>query len=455
MNKDTIAIVLAAGEGTRMKSKTKKVMQNVAGKALAQWVVEAAREATGNAPVLVIGADADDVRDYFGGRARYALQNEQLGTGHAVLSAQEYLKGDGYVIVTAGDMPLIEADTYRAIADKAQAENLGVCVLTAVLDDPSGYGRVVRGSDGVQSIVEHKDATPAQRKICEVNTSVYCFAIPLLIEALKNLKNDNVQGEYYLPDCVEYITNKGHKAEAVAAKDASACVGVNDFVQLAQAGKLLRRRICESLMRSGVCIIDPDSTYIGPDVKIGQDTVVHPGVTLEGETVIGADTVLYPGSRIVSSEIGSGTTVQNSVLLSAKVGDNTTIGPYAYLRPGTDIGNGCRVGDFVEVKNAVIKDGAKVSHLSYIGDGEVGEKSNIGCGVVFVNYDGQKKSRTVVGKNAFIGCNANLIAPVTVEDGAYVAAGSTVTKDVPKDALGVARCRQKNIEGWAKKRREE
>ena len=242
---------------------------------------------------------------------------------------------------------------------------------------------------------------------------------------------------------------------ASSVRTAPSGMGVNDKVQLAAASKVLRRRINEKLMRDGVTIIDPDSTYIDAEVRIGPDTVVHPGVTIQGSTVIGEGTVLYPGSRIANSTIGSGTTVQNSVILAAHVGDNTTIGPYAYLRPGSDVGSGCRVGDFVEVKNAVISDGAKVSHLSYIGDGEIGEGSNIGCGVVFVNYDGIKKSRTIVGKNTFVGCNANLVAPVTIGDGAYVAAGSTVTHDVAPDALCVARSRQKVIEDWAKRRREQ
>ncbi len=232
-------------------------------------------------------------------------------------------------------------------------------------------------------------------------------------------------------------------------------MGVNDKVQLAVAAKVLRRRINDDLMRSGVTIIDPDATYIDADVCIGPDTTVYPGVTIEGSSTIGSGTVLYPGSRIQDSTIGSGTTVQNAVILQSQVGDKTTIGPYAYLRPHSVVGNGCRVGDFVEVKNAEIKDGAKVSHLSYIGDGEIGEKSNIGCGVVFVNYDGKTKSKTTVGKNVFVGCNANLVAPVTIHDGAYVAAGSTVTHDVDEDALCVARSRQKNIEGWAKRRREQ
>ena len=267
------------------------------------------------------------------------------------------------------------------------------------------------------------------------------------------MKNDNVQGEYYLTDCVAYIAEKGHRVEALVCDDASECMGVNDRVQLAAAGKQLKQRINTALMKDGVTIIDPDNTYIDASVKIGADTVVYPGVVLEGNTVIGEGTKLYPGSRILDSTIGDNTTVQNSVILNAQVGNKTTIGPYAYLRPGSVIGNGCRVGDFVEVKNADIKDGAKVSHLSYIGDGEIGEKSNIGCGVVFVNYDGQKKNKTIVGKNAFVGCNANLVAPVTIHDGAYVAAGSTVTRDVEADALCVARSRQRVIEGWAKKRR--
>lgn len=455
MKTDCIAIVLAAGEGKRMKSKTKKVLQRVAGKALCEWTVDAARQATGKNPVLVVGNDADDVREYFGDRTAYAVQTEQLGTGHAVMAADAHLGNDGYVIVIAGDMPLTRPESLKTIYAKAQSDKLGVCMLSAVVDDPAGYGRIVRGENGVERIVEDKDATEGEKMIKEINPSVYCFNVPLLKEALGSLKNDNVQGEYYITDCIEYIAGKGHKVDAVIAADADECIGVNDRVQLAEAGKKLRRRINEDLMCGGVCIIDPDATYIDPGVKIGQDTVVYPGVTLEGKTVVGEDTVLYPGSRIQNSEIGSATTVQNSVILDAKVGDKTTIGPYAYLRPGSNVGNGCRVGDFVEVKNADIRDGAKVSHLSYIGDGEIGEKSNIGCGVVFVNYDGRKKSRTVVGKNAFVGCNANLVAPVTIADGAYVAAGSTVTADVEEDALCVARSRQRIIEGWAKRRREE
>ncbi len=455
MQTDCIAIVLAAGQGTRMKSKNPKVIQAVAGKALTQWVTDAAREATGSDPVLVVGDQAQQVREYFGGSVKYSVQTQQLGSGHAVMAAKEFIKDDGYVLVIAGDMPLIRAQTLAGIAQKAKEEKLGACLLSAIADDPAGYGRILHDNNGVRRIVEHKDATKQELLINEVNASVYCFSAPLLREALENLKNDNVQKEYYITDCVEYIAGKGHSVQAVVCDEENEALGVNDRVHLALAGKYLRQRINEQLMRDGVEIIDPENTYIDSTVKIGQDAVIHPGVTLQGNTIVKDDAILYPGSRISNSVIGSGTVVQNSVILDSSVGDNSTIGPYAYLRPNSKIGNGCRIGDFVEVKNAIIKDGAKVSHLSYIGDGDIGEKSNIGCGVVFVNYDGQKKSRTIVGKNVFVGCNANLVAPVTIEDGAYIAAGSTVTTDVPGDALAVARSRQRNIEGWAKRRRGE
>ncbi len=456
MNMNCIAVILAAGEGKRMKSATPKVLHQAAGKALAQWVVDAASQATGQKAVLVIGKNADAVKDYFADSVFYAVQEQPLGSGHAVMAAKDYLTGDGYALVVAGDMPLIQAETLSALVNKTAEEKLGACLLTAVVDDATGYGRIVRGNDGsVSCIVEHKDATEPQRKIREINLSVYCFSLPLLRDALKCLQPNNVQGEYYLTDCIEYISKAGHRIEAVNCGNTDECIGVNDRVQLADAAAKLRRRINRNLMLSGVTIIDPDSTYIDAGVSIGQDAVVYPGVTLEGKTIIGEGAVLYPGSRIADSTIGALTKVQNSVVLNSSVGENSTIGPYAYLRPGSIVGNGCRVGDFVEVKNSVIRDGAKVSHLSYIGDGEIGEKSNIGCGVVFVNYDGKKKSKTIVGKNAFVGCNANLVAPVTVGDGAYIAAGSTVTKDVQEDALCIARSRQTVIEGWAKARRGE
>jgi bifunctional UDP-N-acetylglucosamine pyrophosphorylase/glucosamine-1-phosphate N-acetyltransferase len=454
MYKDCVAIVLAAGEGKRMKSRMPKALHMAAGKPLTGWVVDAAREATGTAPVLVIGSGAEQVRGYFGDGVHYAVQDKQLGSGHAVMAASEYLAGEGYAVVVAGDMPLIQAKTLQSIAQRAMEKKLGACLLTAIVEDPTGYGRVIREGGGVR-IVEHRDATEEERAVGEVNLSVYCFYIPALLKALENLKPNNDQGEYYITDCVHDIVKQGYGAEAVVCDDPDEYIGVNDRVQLAEAARLLRHRINAALMREGVTIIDPASTYIDAAVKVGMDTVIYPGVTLEGNTEIGEAVTLYPGSRIYNSRVGNGTQVQNSVLLDAVVGEKSTIGPYAYLRPKTVVGNGCRVGDFVEVKNSVIHDGAKVSHLSYIGDGEIGEKTNIGCGVVFVNYDGKKKFKTTVGKNAFVGCNANLIAPVSVGDGAYIAAGSTVTNDVEPDSLCVARSRQRVISGWAARRRGE
>ncbi len=455
MNSDCIAIILAAGEGKRMRSSLPKVMHRAAGRPLAQWVIEAATEATGEKPVLVVGVGAEQIKAYFGDGVSYALQSEQLGTGHAVMAAKDYLKGDGYALVAAGDMPLLRAETLRRVIDVASTRRLGVCMLSAIVPDPTGYGRVCRMDGCVQSIVEHRDATEEQQAIHEVNTSVYCFHIPALLDALSALSNHNDQGEYYLTDCVEHIARQGLGADAVVCADADECMGVNDRVQLAAAAKTLRRRINEDLMRQGVTMIDPDTVYIDAGIKVGRDAVIYPNVTLEGETEIDEEAILYPGSRIENSFIGRGTTVQNSVVLDSRVGEHSTIGPYAYLRPGSEVGSHCRVGDFVEVKNAQIKDGAKVSHLTYIGDGEIGEKSNIGCGTVFVNYDGKKKYRTVVGKGVFVGCNSNLVAPVSVGDGAYIAAGSTVTEDVEADALCIARSRQVVKPGWAKKRREE
>lgn len=453
---NTIAIVLAAGEGKRMKSNTPKILHKAAGKALCEWVVDAAAEATGETPVLVVGKAADTVKDYFGARVHYALQSEPLGSGHAVMSASDYLEGDGYVIIVAGDMPLIRSETLKRLAEVTASRGLGASLLTATVGDATGYGRILRGENGgVMRIVEHRDATDEQKAIREINLSIYCFDRALLRDSLKTLQPNNVQGEYYLTDCIAYISGEGHFIEAVACLDDDEWMGVNDRSQLADAAKKLRCRINRELMLSGVTLIDPDAVYIDASVTVEPDVSIYPGVTLEGKTVIKTGAMLYPGSRIANSTIGAGTSVQNSVIIDSAVGDESTIGPYAYLRPHSVVGNGCRVGDFVEIKNAQIKDGAKVSHLTYVGDGEIGEKTNIGCGVVFVNYDGKKKSRTVVGKNAFIGCNVNLVAPVTIGDGAYVAAGSTVTKNVEEDALCVARSRQTNIEGWAKRRREE
>jgi len=452
---DCIAVILAAGEGTRMKSDTPKVLHRAAGQPLAQWVVDAAHEATGRKPIMVYGSGGEAVPDYFQDQCLYAKQEKRLGSGHAVIMAAEALRQSGckYCLVIAGDMPLIRTETLVNLLNLTKSCDYSALLLSAAVDDPTGYGRIVRDEMGaVTGIVEQKDATDAQKQIKEVNSSVYCFNTEHLFEALDHLRPNNVQKEYYLTDCISILYTQGLNVGALPVGDTAECMGVNDRVQLAAVTRIVRERILEEIMLSGVTVMDPPSTYVEKGVTVGKDTFIYPGVILEGQTEIGSGCVLYQGSRIKDSRIGSGTVIQNSVILESSVGENTQIGPYAYLRPGSDIGSNCRIGDFVEIKNSAIDDRSKVSHLTYVGDGKIGQDVNIGCGVVFVNYDGQKKFITEVGDGVFIGCNTNLISPVKVGSGAYIAAGTTVTKDVPEDALCIGRARELVKEGWAKGR---
>ncbi|HBU11382.1 MAG TPA: bifunctional UDP-N-acetylglucosamine diphosphorylase/glucosamine-1-phosphate N-acetyltransferase GlmU [Clostridiales bacterium] len=451
---DCISVILAVGGETRMKSKTPKALHEAAGLPILEWVLRAVRAADTKKDILVLGDAYDEIEGRYGGEVVCVRQSGCLGSGHAVMGARQYLEGFcGYVLIVAGDMPLLTGGTMRKLVDEAARGDYDCMLLSARLADPSGYGRVLRDSAGdVLAIVEERDATAEQRKVDEVHTSCYCVKNDVLQKYLDKLQPKNAQNEYYLTDIVELVREGGGKVGALRVADHRDCMRVHDRAQLAEASGLLRARINLAHMQNGVTLADPNAVYIGPDVTIGRDTVVHPGVTLEGNCVIGEDVTLYPGSRIVSSEIGNGASVQNSVLLCAKVGNNTTVGPYAYLRPGTVLGDHCRVGDFVEVKNSNIGDGTKVSHLTYIGDADLGKNINVGCGVVFVNYDGKKKHRSTVGDNVFIGCNTNLVSPVEVGEGAYIAAGATITADVPARSLAIARARQVIKEGWKDKR---
>ena len=445
-------VIMAAGEGTRMRSTLPKVLHQAAGRTLVEWVAEAAAAVT-DKPVLVYGNGGDAILEKFKDRFEYALQAQRLGTGHAVMAAAEHIKGSDYTIVLAGDMPLVRPETIRRLADEALAADCDCMLLTASPEKTPAYGRIVRDEAGrICRIVEDKDATPAQKLIKELNISFYCFKTPALLEALAQLKPENAQHEYYLTDCIQVLYDAGKEVRSIDIGDMRECMGVNTRVQLAEAEAALRARINEKLMLAGVSMIDPANTYIGAEVEVGQDTLIYPGVVLEGKTRIGQGCILYQGSRICDSIIGDNTTVENSVLLQSELGSHTQVGPNAYLRPGSKVGSHCRIGDFVETKNAEIGDGTKVSHLTYVGDARLGEDINIGCGVVFVNYDGQHKNITTVGDGAFIGCNTNLISPVNVADGAYIAAGTTVTKDVPAEALVIGRSRQMVKEGWAKGR---
>ncbi|HEY9061844.1 MAG TPA: bifunctional UDP-N-acetylglucosamine diphosphorylase/glucosamine-1-phosphate N-acetyltransferase GlmU [Pseudobacteroides sp.] len=449
-----MAVVLAAGEGKRMKSKNSKVIHKICGKTLVEWVVDAAGSCGIKESVIVVGHRQDQVRDCLKDRVSYAVQEKQLGTGHAVMQAEKYLEGkEGHVIILCGDTPLITSDTIDKTIKFHIGNKCGATVITADFEDPTGYGRIVRDSNGnVLKIVEDKDANIEEKNIREINSGIYCFNIKDLLTSLKELNNNNVQGEYYLTDTLEIILKKGSKVGAVKISDPSEILGINDRVQLSKAGEIIRNRVLEMHMRAGVTIIDPKSVYIDDGVKIGMDTIIYPGSYIETGSIIGEEAIIGPNSRVVGSIIGNITEINNSVIIDSKVGNNTHIGPFAYLRPGSKIGNNVKIGDFVEVKKSVIGDDTKVSHLTYIGDAEVGNNVNLGCGVVVVNYDGKNKNKTIIGDNAFVGCNVNLISPVTVKDNAYVAAGSTITEEVPENSLAIARSRQVNKEDWVVKK---
>ncbi len=449
------AVILAAGKGTRMKSRLPKVMHPVHDKPMLVHVLDAARGAGVKRIIVVAGYGMEQVSAILGDKAEIVVQEEQLGTAHALLQTEPLLKNaKGQVIVLCGDTPLIRPATLTSLVEMQRAGGVAATLATMVLDDPTGYGRVVRGENGgVSGIVEHRDATPEEQGIKEVNAGLYCFGLEGLFEALKRVASDNVQNEYYLPDIIGIYHRAGRRVAALTVEDHEEMLGVNDRKQLAKASAVIRNRILDGLMLEGVTIVDPASTFIEGCVSIGQDTVIHPFTFIEGNSTIGDECHIGPGSRLVSVKVGDRAVVRDSVVLASEIGESARVGPFAHIRPGTVISKGVLVGDFVEIKNTVIGEGSKVPHLTYLGDTDVGEKVNIGAGTITCNYDGKNKFRTIIGDGAFIGSNANLVAPVEIGEGAVVAAGSTVTKDVPSEALGVARGKQKNIADWKKRKK--
>lgn len=442
------SIVLAAGEGKRMKSKNAKPLQPAGGKALVDHVLSAVTAAGSEKNIVVIGHMADNMKAHLGDSVEYTYQYEQLGTGHAVMQGIEPIKdAQGTVMVVCGDTPLITSDTLRGAYDEHIELGNSATVITAVCDNPFGYGRIVRENGDVTKIVEQKDATDEEKKINEINSGMYLFDIQKLISALSRLTNNNAQGEYYLTDVLEILLSDGCKIGAYVT-DFEETLGVNDRIQLAEADRLLNKRNVERLMRDGVRILNPESVRVDTDVTVGCDTVLYPGTILEGNTKIGEDCIIGPNTRISDCIIGNNTEVQSSVALNSEIGSGTAVGPFAYIRPNSKIGNNIKVGDFVEVKNATVGDGTKIAHLTYVGDADVGERVNFGCGTVIVNYDGVRKQRTTIEDDCFIGCNTNLVSPVTVRKGAYTAAGSTITDEVPADSLAIARARQVNKTDW-------
>jgi bifunctional UDP-N-acetylglucosamine pyrophosphorylase / glucosamine-1-phosphate N-acetyltransferase len=447
------AVILAAGQGTRMKSKLYKVLHPVCGKPMVEHVVDQISKLNINEMVTIIGHGAEIVKSRLDGKTRFALQEEQLGTAHAVMQSDQVLAGeDGTTLVVCGDTPLIKAETMEALLKHHEGQNAKATILTAYTDKPDGYGRIIRNEAGlVERIVEHKDASEEERKVKEINTGVFCFDNKTLFDTLKQVKNHNVQGEYYLPDVIEILKSQGEIVSAYQTDDMDETLGVNDRVALANAEQIMRKRINEYHLRNGVTLIDPDHTYIELDVVIGADTIVQPGTLLSGKTVIGEDCIIGPNSEIKDCEIGNGTVVKQSVAHNSWIGSNVNIGPFAHIRPDSHIEENVKIGNFVEVKKSSFGKGSKASHLSYIGDAEVGSNVNIGCGSITVNYDGKNKFLTRIEDGVFVGCNSNLVAPVTIGKNAYIAAGSTITNDIPAEALSIARARQVNKENYVNK----
>lgn len=451
---ETTAIILAAGQGTRMKSKLPKVLHKALGKPMVQWVIDCLDGAGVTDKIAVLGHGSDQVAQVVGNQAAVVYQTEQLGTGHAVMQAASALPADNQcVLVICGDTPLLRAETIQQLITQHTAEQNAVTLLTAHAENPTGYGRIIRQGQQIVAIVEQKDASDEQKLVKEINTGTYCFDQKFLIEHLSDLNTNNAQKEYYLTDLIKIANQLQLPVGGFVLADFNESLGVNNRVQLSQAEQILRQRKCHQAMLDGVTLLDPATTYIGADVVIGNDTIVYPNVVLEGHTVIGSDNVIGMNCRFVDSTIGDDNDIQSAVIVESTVGNSCKIGPMAYLRPGTVLADHVKIGDFVEVKKSQVGEGSKIPHLSYVGDSVVGSGVNIGCGTITCNYDGVNKYQTVIKDGAFIGSNTNLVAPVTVEDNAFIGAGSTITRDVPADSLAVVRAELRVKENWSRKRK--
>jgi bifunctional UDP-N-acetylglucosamine pyrophosphorylase/glucosamine-1-phosphate N-acetyltransferase len=453
---DLALLILAAGEGTRMRSRRAKLLHPVCGRSMIRHVVATGRELGAGRIVVVVGQSEGEIRaDLEGEAVEFVQQPQRLGTAHAALQADALLAAHpGPVIVTYGDMALYRAESYRRFTAALSELRADLIVGVTELPGETDFGRIVRGDDGsIQRIVEHVDATPQERRIQEVNLGVYVAQAEFLFPALKRISNHNAQGEFYLTDIVALALEEGRRVETAALDDWREGLGVNSRGDLAEVEKQMRRRIAEHWMQEGVTLEDPECTYIGADVEIGPDTVIAAGVSLRGKTRVGSDCRIDSGAVIEDSSLGDGVWIKpHCTIEQSELGDGCIVGPSAHFRPGVVLEEDVRVGNFVEVKNSRLGRGTKADHLSYIGDADVGERVTFACGAITVNYDGLKKSRTIVGDDAFVGCNANLIAPVEIKAKAFIAAGSTITSEVPEGALGVARGRQRNIEGWYERR---
>jgi len=453
-----IAVILAAGEGTRMKSQIAKPLHKVCGKPMLQYIIDASIDANVEKHIVIVGHGGQEIKEYFQEgdlifEEQAIGQGQPYGTGYAVMQATEHIDDDSTVIILFGDTPLITENTVNSLIQYHTSGGFDGTVLTAILEDAKGYGRIKRDKKGnISKIIEHKDASEEEKNIKEINSGIFCFRGDLLKKALRKLDTSNTEGELYVTDIVEILNKEGYKLGACTIDDPTEIHGVNSKIQLSFSDKIMRQRINKYHMSKGITIIDPDSTYIESGVKIGRDTIIYPGVTIEDNTEIGDNCIIRGNTRIVNSEIKNNITIESSLIEESIVESNTNIGPNAHLRPQSHIGKNVNIGNFVEVKKAYIGDHSKAGHLSYIGDATVGKNVNIGCGVVFVNYDGKKKHKTIIGDNAFVGSNCSLVAPVKINDWAYIAAGSTITKEVEEGALSIGRSSQVNKEDWVKEK---
>jgi bifunctional UDP-N-acetylglucosamine pyrophosphorylase/glucosamine-1-phosphate N-acetyltransferase len=453
-------VVLAAGKGTRMRSRLPKVLHRVAGRPIIDYVLDVASQLSPASISLIVGHEADRVREALSARPGlgFALQEPQLGTGHALLQAEPLLRGaSGTVLLLSGDVPLLRARTLRQVLEAHEDARAAATVLTARVDRPDGYGRIVRdATDGrIVRITEHRDATVEERRINEINTGIYAFDLEPLFPALRAIGAANAQGEYYLPDLVAIYRQRGLTIETVETGDIREVQGINSRSELAEASAVLRRQTCEDLMAAGVTIVDPAATYIDAGVKVGPDTIVHPNVYLEGRTEIGSGCEIHAGVRIVDSVVGNGVVILNHCLITAStIADAVRIGPFAHLRPDSHVLERAHIGNFVELKKTTLGRGSKANHLAYLGDATIGDSVNVGAGTITCNYDGEKKHPTIIEDGAFIGSDVQLVAPVKVGKGAYVGAGSSITENVPPGALAVARGRQVNKEGWVARKKQ-
>ena len=445
------AIILAGGKGTRMKSEKPKVLFELLSKPLIDWVITALKESGADGFCTVVGYKREEVREHLSGQCEFAVQEEQLGTGHAVMMARDFLKKhlNESVAILSGDVPLITSDTLKSAHERHKSAGADATIITARMKNPFGYGRIARDSAGrVEKIVEQRDATEEQKKIDEINTGTYFFKADALLRALDGLKTDNAQNEYYLTDAVSIIRGRGGVVETYEVDDITEMTGINDRAQLYDVSLMAKERIYTALMKSGVTIMDKSSTVISPDAEIAPDTVIMPSTVIKGKTKIGRGCVIGPNAVLENVTLGEGVTFNASQAYDSVIGNNVKVGPFSHIRPGCDIADDCKVGAYVEIKKTKFGRGTKAPHLSYIGDAELGSGVNFACGCITVNYDGKNKHRTVIKDKAFIGCNVNLVAPVTVEEGAYIAAGSTITDTVPRRALAIARARQSVKPGW-------